>query len=345
MQMPEMDGFETAELMRSNPRTRQLPIIFVTAGMKEDRHLFKGYQLGGVDYLMKPIEPAILRGKVQVFCDLYRQRLELTRVQNELAQQNARLRETYRELERETEKRLKTAEELRQKDQMMIQQSRLAAMGEMLNNIAHQWRQPLNVLGLKVQEIGLGFEHGICTKEFVDGNIAKCMEVVRHLSQTIDDFRDFSSPDREKTVFDVGEAAARTLSLVEESFRYRGIEVRLSIDGKPSITGYPNEYRQVLLNVLMNAKDAFGDQPAAGAAIEVKIFTENGRSVVTVTDNAGGIPDGIIGKVFDAYFTTKELGKGTGIGLFIAKNIIEKGMGGTLTAANVEGGAQFRIEV
>jgi signal transduction histidine kinase len=344
VQMPEMDGFETAELMRRNPKTSQLPIIFVTAGMKEDHYLFRGYEAGAVDYLTKPIEPEILRGKVRVFRDLFRQRRELEEIRLELEQQNGKLRESGRQLELETEQRLRTAEELRQKDRMMIQQGRMAAMGEMLNNIAHQWRQPLNLLGLKIQEIGLLFEYGECSKELLDANIDKAMQILRHLSQTIDDFRDFSSPDKEKSLFKVERVLQKTLSLIEEGFRHRGIDVELTSLGDPEINGYPNEYRQVLLNILMNAKDAFPEEQQ-DARITVRAAVENGRAVVTITDNAGGIREEDLDRIFDAYFTTKELGKGTGIGLFMAKNIIEKNMGGRLTVRNVEGGAEFRIEV
>ena len=137
VQMPEMDGFETAELMRKSPKTRQLPIIFVTAGMKEEYHLFKGYEAGAVDYLMKPIEPVILRSKVMVFCELFRQRFELESVQaklemlnaelqvhqTDLELQNRELEKTYRELQQETSQRLEAVEELRKNELLMIQQN------------------------------------------------------------------------------------------------------------------------------------------------------------------------------------------------------------------------------
>ena len=179
VQMPEMDGFETAELMRKIPKTRQVPIIFITAGMKEEDYLFKGYEAGAVDYLMKPIDPVILRSKVRVFCDLFQQRRELEIVQAELVTrneelqdnqrtlevQNEKLHQTYLELKEETAERLQAVEASRQSELLMVQQSRMAAMGEMLNNIAHQWRQPMNVLGLKVQEIGRSYELGGFSQE------------------------------------------------------------------------------------------------------------------------------------------------------------------------------------
>lgn len=270
---------------------------------------------------------------------------ELEKIRVELEMQNEELHNTYHELEAESADRIRAMEKLRERDQMMIQQNRMAAMGEMLGNIAHQWRQPLNVLGLNVQQLGLSYECGEFSKELLDANIDKAMEIVSHLSQTIDDFRNFSTPDREKSLFCVDQVVAKTVSMIEESFREQHIDVDVDTAGGLQVNGYPNEYSQVLLNILMNAKDALVERKAVDARITVHSWSEEGRVVVTITDNAGGIKEEILGNVFDAYFTTKSLGKGTGIGLFMSKTIIESNMGGRLSVRNVEGGAEFRIEV
>jgi two-component system, chemotaxis family, CheB/CheR fusion protein len=270
---------------------------------------------------------------------------ELEKSRKELVAQNAALQESYQGMEQETAGRILMVEELRKKELLLIQQSRMAAMGEMLANIAHQWRQPMNILGLKIQEIGLSFELGGFSKELLDANIEKAMEILYHLSCTIDDFRDFSSPDKEKSSFSVSRVVAKTVSMLEDNFRELGIAIKLDIDSDLRINGYPNEYGQVLLNILMNAKDAFGSQGGDGGEITMHSREKSGKVVLCVTDNAGGIGSDIIEKIFDPYFTTKELGKGTGVGLFMSKNIIEKNMGGHLTARNVAGGVEFRIEV
>jgi signal transduction histidine kinase len=116
-------------------------------------------------------------------------------------------------------------------------------------------------------------------------------------------------------------------------------------EGDPVINGYPNEYSQVLLNILINARDAFLARKVDSPSIVIRVFCENGRTVVTVTDNAGGIPMKIIDRIFEPYFTTKGPAQGTGIGLFMSKTIIERNMNGVLSARNVGSGAQFRIEV
>jgi len=273
----------------------------------------------------------------------------LRRAQVELEQRVAeRTEELAQSLKLQQEElagRLQAVEELRKNELMMIQQNRLAAMGEMLTNIAHQWRQPLNVLGLKVQEIRLSYELGGFSKELLDANVAKAMDILKHLSQTIDVFRDFSAPDKGKGLFSVNDVVAKTVSLIEDNFTALGIAIEVSSRGEPQINGYLNQFAQVLLNILVNAKDAFLEKKTVNPRITICSWAKDNRAVVTITDNAGGIEGEILNRIFDPYFTTKELGKGTGIGLFMSKTIIEKSMGGRLTACNVEGGAQFRIEL
>jgi len=255
------------------------------------------------------------------------------------------LARALQELRIETEERIHAEEELRKGERLLIQQSRQAAMGEMLGNISHQWRQPLNLLGLKLQELGLSYKHGRFSEELLNDNIAKAMDIIQHMSQTINVFQDYLTPNKEKSQFSVDQVVAKTISLIEENFKNQNIRIHIVSTGDTQINGFPNEYGQVLLNLFMNAKDTFLAHPVTDAQITVRSWTEQGRSVTTVTDNAGGIKEEILDKIFDAYFTTKELGKGTGVGLFMSKNIIEHNMGGRISARNVNGGAEFRIEV
>ena len=256
-----------------------------------------------------------------------------------------KLTSALEKLRSETEERIHAVEELRKRERLLIQQSRLAAMGEMLVNISHQWRQPLNVLGLKVQELGLSYKYGSFSEELLDDNIAKAMEIIQHMSQTISDFQDYLTPNKEKVRFSADQVITKTVSLIEETYQRQNISIQVISTGDPQITGFPNEYGQVLLNLFMNARDALLEQRVTDAQITVRSWAEHGKAVLTVTDNAGGIKEEILDKIFDAYFTTKELGKGTGVGLFMSKNIIEQNMGGRLSVRNVNGGAEFKIEV
>lgn len=235
--------------------------------------------------------------------------------------------------------------ELREKDQLLMQQSRQAAMGEMIGNIAHQWRQPLNTLALIFGTLPLLQETGELSREMLATMERKAMELIQHMSQTINDFRNYFKPDKERVTFPAWGAVSRTVALIEDSFRSQEIAIQMTRKENPVINGYPNEFSQVLLNILLNARDAFVSREIPSPKVDILVTEEQNRAVVTVTDNAGGIPEEILGKIFDPYFTTKGPEHGTGVGLFMSKGIIEKSMGGRIYARNTGDGAEFRIEV
>ena len=236
-------------------------------------------------------------------------------------------------------------DELLRKDRMLITQGRLAVMGEMISNIAHQWRQPLNALGLVIQQVQFLYGSAEFSREFLEENTSKCMELILHMSRTIDDFRNFFRSDKIMTPFHVNQVIRKTVSLIDESFKAKQISIAFHTEGDPMITGYPNEYAQALLNILVNARDALIERNVDDPRITLRSSVEGGKPVVTISDNAGGIAEEVIDKLFDPYFTTKGPDKGTGIGLFMSKTIIEKNMGGRLTARNTGNGAEFRIVV
>ena len=235
--------------------------------------------------------------------------------------------------------------EMRQKDRMLIQQGRLAAMGEMIHNIAHQWRQPLNNIGLIIQNLQISFAANSLTVAEMDAEVANAMDVIMHMSRTIDDFRNFFRPDKEKRRFSVTETVERALEFVGATLGNSNIKVDTFVEEEATTVGYVNEYAQVLLNILGNARDVLVERKIAEPCITIRITCAAGRSLVTIRDNGGGIAKDVQPKIFDPYFTTKEQGKGTGIGLYMSKAIIEQNMEGSLTVRNVDGGAEFRIEV
>ncbi len=250
------------------------------------------------------------------------------------------------ELNHSLEERIKqTVADLRHKDQSLIQQGRLAAMGEMINNIAHQWRQPLNNIGLIIQNIQLSYEDGTITHEEMEQEIDKAMNVIMHMSGTIDDFRNFFRKDKEKTHFFIGKTVRRTLEFISASLASHNVQIDLEDDESVAVTGYQNEYAQVLLNIISNARETCIERNVAAPRIHIRITGENGRSAVYIRDNCGGIADDIMPRIFDPYFTTRSPDKGTGIGLYMSKVIIEQNMSGSLTATNSVDGAEFRIEV
>ena len=233
----------------------------------------------------------------------------------------------------------------REKDFMLVQQNRQAAVGETLEHIAHQWRQPLNAISLATHQLACVLKDGGCNRELLDEIISKIRRQIAHMSRTIEDFREFFQPDLREEPFDLKNALDRTLLLLADSFKAHRIQVDAEAAGRVLGTGYPNEYSQVLLNVLNNAREALAERQVTSPRIWIRVFEEGGRAVTTILDNAGGIPAAIVDRVFDPYFTTKEAQKGTGLGLYISRTIIGKRMGGSITVRNQAGGAEFRIEL
>jgi PAS domain S-box-containing protein len=292
-------------------------------------------------WLLLNAEPLVDRGEV-IGCVI-----SLNDVTGRRQAQEA-LQRTHEQLEQRVAERTvelaNMVKELHEKEHMLLQQSRLAAMGEMISNIAHQWRQPLNVLGLNIQGLTLFYQSGLFTEEYLQNSVDEAMALIQHMSQTIDDFRDFFRTDKEKVEFRLSDVVGNALKLIEGSLNSRQIKVLVEHHDDPPVYGYPNEYSQVILNVLSNAKDAIDARGIGKPCIFISSSLHDGRSMLTIRDNAGGIPEEIIFKIFDPHFTTKG-SHGTGIGLFMAKNIIEKNMNGRISARNVNDGAEFTIEV
>ncbi len=338
-------------LFKDNPAIRDLNVI---AYLGIPLVTSDGYVLGSFCVIdsrprrWTPEEVAVVEKLAAAVMTEIQLRTEMVirrQAEQKLKMQNEELRKAYQGLERETAERLRTLEQLRQRDQMLIQQSRLAAMGEMISNIAHQWRQPLNKLALLAQDLPMSCRAGELSTDYLDASVQKMMEAIGHMSRTIDNFRNFFSPEKEKVDFNILVAVEKTLALLDFSMNQLQVRLEIVTAGHPVISGYPNEYSQVLLNILVNARDAFVEREVENPRIRIDIGMEGDESVLTITDNAGGIPEEIMDKIFDPYFTTKGPDRGTGIGLYMSKMIIEKNMGGSLSAGNVPGGARFRIAV
>ncbi len=268
--------------------------------------------------------------------------MERKKAGEQLKQRQEQLEELNRTLDR------RVREEVilnRQKDLMLIRQNRQAALGEMLDHIAHQWKQPLNALSLIIQDLGESWSSDEPDEGNIEEAVDKTMALVEHMSQTINVFRDFYRPEKEKKVFRIQESIDRALSFIAPTLRVHSITVELDVEPGLSAFGYPKEYAQVLLNILANARDAFKAKNIEQPKMLIRACGEDDKASVTITDNAGGIPESIIDRVFDLYFTTNEANGGSGIGLYMSKNIIEKSMGGSLEVMNTGNGTQFRIDV
>jgi len=267
---------------------------------------------------------------------------ERKQAEENLQKAHEELKELHKGLEKKVEKAIK---ELREKDHIIIQQSRHAAMGEMIGNIAHQWRQPLQAVAGIIQNFEDAFEDGTLDMAYIEKHTDKIMDILTDMSRTIDDFRFFFKPNKLKENFNVKDIIIKTIKFLESSFKFNNIDVLLNLADDSIINGFQNEYSQVVLILLSNAKDELVERNIKDRKVTIVLKKIKDKYVVTISDNAGGITEEVMSKIFDPYFTTKEQGKGTGVGLYMAKMIIEKNMDGKLSARNIKEGAEFRIEI
>jgi len=243
--------------------------------------------------------------------------------------------------------------ELKTKDKLLFQQAKLASMGEMIANIAHQWRQPLSLIstassGMKIQK-----EFGILTDENFVSSVDSITNATQYLSQTIDNFKNFFTPRTEKEIFNLKDPIEKTLVLVSSALRKKSVEVIEDIENI-EIKSYENDLIQIFINIINNAKDAFVFEEENYIFISTKMSKKNPNNIIiTIKDNAGGIPEKIKGKIFEPYFTTKYKSNGTGIGLYMVMEIVQKHMGGMITVENTTFnyknkqcyGAAFKIDI
>ena len=226
----------------------------------------------------------------------------------------------------------KHIEENEKQHELLAQKTKLSAMGEMMENIAHQWRQPLSLITTAASGVKLNKEFNLLTDEHLLSSLDNITNTANHLSQTIDDFRDFFRPDKEKLDFSLKLSIKKTLKLISSQLRNKEINIVENIEDI-NIKGFERELLQVSLNLLNNAKDALEDTKGE-RYIFIDIFKEKKNTVIQIKDNAGGIDKEIMPRIFEPYFTTKHKSQGTGIGLYMSQEIIVRHMNGSLSVEN-----------
>jgi PAS domain S-box-containing protein len=248
----------------------------------------------------------------------------------------------------EEELKLKVEEELsknREKDRILIQQNKLAAMGEMLGNIAHQWRQPLNNVSLILQFLRDNYKNKEVSEEKLDKFMNKANKHIEYMSQTIDDFRNFYKPSKIQNKFFVNESIDTLLYMVRNQYESENIKINFEYENI-EITNYENELKQALLNILNNAKDALLSKKHIedfDAFINIFLYKNKEKMILEISNNGGNIDEEILYKIFEPYFTTKFETQGTGIGLYMTKSIIETNMKGKIEVQNISDGVKFTI--
>jgi signal transduction histidine kinase len=261
-----------------------------------------------------------------------------------------RQREQLKSFNEELEKRVK--EEIQKQEnqeRLMLHQSRQAAMGEMLESIAHQWRQPLNIIGLATANLETSYAIGSLDKKDFHEKMEIVSLNINYMSDTIDDFRNFLNPDRDMITFSPQSSIEDVFTIFNAQLKSNIITQTLESDCKLHFYGVENEFKQVMFILLNNAIDAIKLQMKENSikqgSINIGLICKDNQGLIEVSDNGGGVDSDIINSIFDPYFTTKNDSHGVGIGLYIAKNIIETRMNGSLSIKNIGSGSCFTISL
>ncbi len=352
VQMPEMDGYEVAHHARDNPATREVPIIFLTADHHSEDKVLRGYGSGAVDFLFKPINPAILRSKVRVFLELYTQRRVIARAKvalersnvelRQLADSNAALAEKFRTANEDLEKAYR---ELQQTQAQLVQSAKMASLGELVAGVAHEINNPLSfaVSHLDTARRLLGQLEGECAPVFTEASAASWKKAESRLSEMskgleriaelVVKLRTFSRLDEgEQKTVSIKECVDSVLMILAHRMGDR-IQVETDLREPDRIDCYPGLLNQALLNLVANSIDAIDGT----GRLTVSAGAEGDVFAIKVIDTGPGIPDSLRERVLEPFFTTKPVGQGTGLGLSITYSIVRK-HGGTLELSQREGG-------
>ncbi|MEA3352562.1 MAG: hybrid sensor histidine kinase/response regulator [Campylobacterota bacterium] len=321
IQMPDMDGFEVAKYLKKTTKTKDIPIAFLTTAFKSEDMREYGLHLGAIDYFLKPIDPMILVPKIKFYINFYS-------IANKLKNSNLELQEKIKE----------AIEKNRQMETKLFQAEKLSAMGEMIGNIAHQWRQPLSIISTSATGVKVQKEYGLLTDDLLDESMDVISNTAQYLSNTIDDFKNFIKGDgKTKEIFNLSEDIKRCLEIEDPVLKRYYIKIILDMDDTIEINGYPNGLIQVLINLINNSKDVMIEKTDEDDRY-IFIATKQTETdiIITIKDNGYGIADDIKEKIFEPYFTTKHQSQGTGLGLHMSFQIINNAMDGTIEVENEE---------
>jgi signal transduction histidine kinase len=332
--MPIMDGYETCRRLKLDDKTKDIPIIFITAKVDE-KSIENGYDVGGIDYITKPFKPKELIARVKT-------QLKLKSLIDNLEDK----------VKQEVSRRL---HEQNEKDEFLFQYSKKAALGEIISMIAHQWKQPLGAINGAITsvEIKLEMEKFDFTRyedvleflKLIENKHQNIKDYIQSMLETMNDFRNFFRPSKTKELLPLTTPINRALHIIQTSISSKGIKINLDFQNNKDVMIYPNNIMQVVLNILKNAEDNFIEKKIDDATITISTKSDNDSDIITIFDNGGGIPEDIMDKIFEPYFTTKNEEKGTGIGLYMSKLIIEENLTGTIKAINKNGGVAFEIKL
>ncbi len=259
----------------------------------------------------------------------------------EVEEKEQELTTLNRDLEKRVEEEL---EKNREKDKLLLEQSKLTIMGEMLGMIAHQWRQPLNSIGLIVQNIQEAYAFNELTKEDLDSDVEKTLESIQEMSKTIDTFYKFFKPTNQKNRVDPYQFLQKVEKSVKKRLEAQNISLLATCKQTEAVLVFESELMQSITNIINNAIEQFANTTVSNKIITIDAFNKHHHFIIEISDNAGGIQENLLDKVFDPYFSTKSK-NGTGLGLYMAKMVIEVHMEGKLLVRNSNDGAVFTLSI
>ena len=280
--------------------------------------------------------------KIVTFNDITQIEYLTNHLEEMVSQKTKELKELNKNLEKRVEEEV---DKNREKDKQLFEREKLAQMGEMIGNIAHQWRQPLSIISTAASGMKMQKEFNILNDDTFNSSINIIVDTTKFLSNTIDDFRNFIKDDKELKEFNLIFNLKQIIKIVKDSYKNNFIDIRLNADHDILIKSIPGELSQVILNILNNAKDALIVKDIQKKFVDIKVTNQKDKVIITIEDNGGGISEDIISKIYDPYFTTKHQSQGTGIGLYMSHMIVTQNLKGNIYVKNTQNGAKFFIEL
>lgn len=307
--MPEIDGYEMCKIIKNNSLYANTPIIFLTA-LEKITDIVKGFECGAVDYITKPFIPEVLKARVK------------THVELKLLHD-------------------KTVDDLKVKEEMLFRQSRMTTLGEMFENVTHQWKQPLSIINMSCSIQKINYDFGELEIDDLMNTLDTVISETEYLSQTIDDFRDFARNDMEEETFDIRDVFAHAVEILSYRFNKTFIEIHNDIESF-KYRSYKNFIIQIFINILNNAVDVMKTE-SEQRWIRAKSVIKENELIIQICDNGGGIKIDDIESVFEKYVTTKDKNEDSGIGLYMCRQIMQKKLGGEISVQNSAEGACFEL--
>lgn len=307
--MPGINGYELCKMIKKNPHYMQTPVIFLTA-LEKTSDIVNGFECGAVDYVTKPFIPEVLKARVKTHIEL-----------KEL--HDAMLRD------------------IQEKEEMLYKQSRMTTLGEMFENVTHQWKQPLSIINMSCSVQKINYDFGELNIEEMMETVDSVISEVDYLTQTINDFRDFARNDIEKESFDIRDLFAHAVEILSYRFTRTFIEIHNNIDSF-IYCSYKNYIIQILINILNNAVDVL-EENGNEKYIKAESTLKNNEIIIKICDSGGGIKMDNVDYAFEKYVTTKEKKMDSGLGLYMCRQIMQKKLGGKISAYNTAEGACFEL--